>query len=78
MSYDTPFACVTTDNGPAAELVHVSPIFVRCGPITRGSFADRRSTRASRSDARRARRQPTQSTAVTAASVDTSHRFPRF
>ncbi len=57
MSHEHSFACITTDNGPASELVHVSPVFVCCGPRTRGVFADRRLARTRRSDARLARRQ---------------------
>lgn len=56
MSYDTPYACVTTDTGLASELVRVSPIFVRCGPQSRGMYADRRLDRARRSDARHERK----------------------
>lgn len=52
MHYETRFARVTTDTSPAAECVHVSPIFVRCGPRNRGAFAERRLARARRSDAR--------------------------
>ena len=55
MSYDAPFACLTTDNGPASELVHVSPIFTRFGPSRRGSYADRRIARVRRTEARWAR-----------------------
>jgi hypothetical protein len=59
MSYDTPFACVTTDTGIAAELLHVSPIFVRCGPRVRGTFAERRLARTRRTEARHAQRRTT-------------------
>lgn len=69
MSHDHSYACITTDHGPASELVHVSPIFVSCGPRTRGDFADRRLTRTRRSDARLARRQPLQAVATRVADL---------
>jgi len=58
MAYETPFASVTADRGPASELVHVSPIFARCGPSRRGEFSDRRLARARRTTARQAARYP--------------------
>jgi hypothetical protein len=56
MDYNTPFAAVTADSGIASEVLHVSPMFVRFGPPTRGNFADRRAARVLRTDARQARR----------------------
>lgn len=56
MPHATTFASIIDDHGPASELVHVSPIFTRCGPCTRGRYADRREARTWRTDARHARR----------------------
>jgi hypothetical protein len=55
MDYDTPFACVTTDSGLVSEILHVSPLFMRCGPRRRGQYADRRESRTERTDARQHR-----------------------
>lgn len=52
MSFESPFACVTTDHGLAAEILHVSPIYVRFAQARRGRFADRRLARARRTQAR--------------------------
>jgi hypothetical protein len=56
MSYETPFACITNDTGLVAEMLHVSPMFVRYGAPTRGRYADRRLARARRTEARWQRR----------------------
>lgn len=56
MSSEMTFATITDDHGIASELVPVSPIFTRCGPCTRGRYADRREARAWRTDARQALR----------------------
>lgn len=52
MHYESPFACVATDSGLVSEILPVSPVFVRCGPPTRGVFGDRRLARTRRSDVR--------------------------
>jgi len=74
MSPETHFASITDDHGPASELVHVSPIFVRCGPPSRGRYADRREARTWRTDARQASRRCDQTadsgTAVTLEQFD--------
>jgi hypothetical protein len=54
MSSEITFATITDDHGIASELVPVSPIFTRCGPCTRGRYADRREARTWRTDARQA------------------------
>lgn len=61
------FATITDDHGMASELVHVSPIFTRCGPSRRGRYADRREARTWRTDARHARRQGAESAAQSGA-----------
>lgn len=52
MHYENPFACVAADSGLVSEILPVSPVYVRCGPPTRGVFGDRRLARSRRSDAR--------------------------
>lgn len=56
MNPETSFAYLTTDSGLVAEILHVSPMFVRFGPPARGRFAERREARTRRTDARHARR----------------------
>lgn len=56
MNCDIPFATITGDSGFIAEVLYVSPTFMRFGAPKRGNFADRRETRAERSAARQARR----------------------
>ena len=56
MNNSTPYIRITTDTGIASEFLHVSPILVRCGPRTRGRFAERRLARARRTEARHERR----------------------
>lgn len=58
MKHDFPFACVATDCGLASAFLHVSPVYVRVGPPTRGVFADGRMARSRRTDARQAQRPP--------------------
>ncbi len=72
MNHESSFACLTTDSGLVSEFLHVSPVFIRFGPRTRGRFADRRAARASRTDARQAARAATSSVAAGAAFVRTS------
>lgn len=57
MNLEAPFASIQNDTGIVAEILHVSPMFVRFGPPRRGQFAERRLARTRRTDARHARRQ---------------------
>jgi hypothetical protein len=71
MHYETPFAAVTADSGLVSGILHVSPMFVRFGPPTRGTYGDVRVARTLRSDARQAR-------CATAGRRRGSHEFSRF
>jgi hypothetical protein len=64
MNETATYARITADTGLASEVLHVSPIFLRCGPRTRGNFAERRLARARRSEARLERRAPAQPVAA--------------
>ncbi len=59
MNYESPFACIANDTGLVSEILHVSPVFVRFGPPTRGVFPEQRLARTRRTDCRRGRREMT-------------------
>ncbi|PTX90913.1 hypothetical protein DB354_19880 [Opitutus sp. ER46] len=67
-----------TDSGRVHTITRVTPLFILCGPRTRGAFATQRQNRARRSDARPSRRPATAELVIEPVTVERSVVLPSF